>query len=263
MIKLGGYKPDLEDEEYLAFDNSFFFGFSASSSGEVDLRQYTSPRHNQRTTNSCVAQSLVKALEIKRIQKNGIKNHVDLSVMDLYFGARDLMNPKETNIDEGTRISLACEVLKRFGVCREVMNPFNENNLFIPTPILATRESYMNKIKSSFKITSQDKNRVDDVIANLRMGNPVVFGTLIDDYWLKYENHNNPIKPVAKENSKGGHAICIVGWVKDKFVIENSWGNYWGDNGFAYLEPEVISSKSSSDFWVIVEGSEAWHENVK
>lgn len=38
-----------------------------------------------------------------------------------------------------------------------------------------------------------------------------------------------------------GHAVKIVGWGKDKetqasyWILENSWGESWGINGFAYV----------------------------
>ena len=31
-----------------------------------------------------------------------------------------------------------------------------------------------------------------------------------------------------------GHAVTIVGYTSDRFIIRNSWGEGWGDNGFAY-----------------------------
>jgi C1A family cysteine protease len=256
MFKVGGHRPDPLDQKFKNFDKAALAPHI--NPGDVDLRQFSSPRHNQRQTSTCVAQSTIKALEIKRIQKHGIENHVPLSVMDLYFGARDLMDPKETNIDNGTFIYLACEVLKRFGVCREEMNPFKESNIFIPTPILASREAYMNKIADSFKIYSYGNNRIDDVIANLQVGNPVVFATQVGDTWFQYNENSEPLG--LEKNPKGGHAICLVGYVDGKFIIENSWGNDWGHDGFAYLQPEVLSSNDSMDFWSIADGSEVWYE---
>lgn len=256
MFKLGGYRSDPKDN-YDVFDKSIFKA-SPINSGDIDLRPFSSPRHNQRQTSTCVAQSVIKALEIKRIQKHGKGAHVSLSVMDLYYGARDEMNPKETDRDQGTHIYLACDVLKRFGVCREIMNPFDEKNLFIPTPIIATRESYMNKIQSSYKISSEGNDRIQDVIINLQMGNPVVFGTLVGENWFDYNQKSLPLPPTKLQDSKGSHATCLVGYVDGKFITENSWGEDWGDNGYGWLQPEVISDKYSQDFWVIVDGSELW-----
>ena len=37
------------------------------------------------------------------------------------------------------------------------------------------------------------------------------------------------------KTASGGHAVCVVGYTKDKrFIIRNSWGTGWGDKGFAY-----------------------------
>lgn len=32
------------------------------------------------------------------------------------------------------------------------------------------------------------------------------------------------------------HAVTIVGYTKDAWIIKNSWGPYWGINGYLYLE---------------------------
>ena len=33
---------------------------------------------------------------------------------------------------------------------------------------------------------------------------------------------------------KGGHAMALVGYTKNAFIIRNSWGNNWGENGYCY-----------------------------
>lgn len=263
MFKVGGARPDPSDIQYTAFNKASFDGHDPLSSGDVDLRPFSSPRHNQRQTSTCVAQSTIKALEIKRIQKHGIASHVPLSVMDLYYGARDAMSPKETNVDEGTNIYLACQVLRTFGVCREQMNPFDEKNLFIPTPLLASREAYLNRTAAERRIDSTGWDRVDDVVANLRMGNPVVFATQVGNNWFNYGPTSKPLEPTKPADSKGGHAMCLVGWVDNKFIVENSWGTEFGQNGFAFVQPEVISDANTNDLWSILDGSEAYFEGNK
>lgn len=32
------------------------------------------------------------------------------------------------------------------------------------------------------------------------------------------------------------HAVTIVGYTKNAWIIKNSWGPYWGENGYLYLE---------------------------
>ena len=37
------------------------------------------------------------------------------------------------------------------------------------------------------------------------------------------------------ENHLGNHAIAIVGYNKDGFIIRNSWGKSYGNNGYYIL----------------------------
>lgn len=260
--KLGGYLPESKEKPvtpYKSFDKSKFH-FASSKIGDVDLREYSSPRHQQLTTSSCVGQSSIKALEIKRIIKYGHKAHVDLSVLDLYFGARDLMRPKMTHIDSGTYISLACEVLKRFGVCRDKIWPFKKENLFKPPPIMATREAYLNKIFGHYRLTKSGNDLLDDIILNLQSKNPVIFGTQVDENWFNYTSNNEPLG--IPEKPLGAHAMVLVGFVNGCFIVENSWGQFWGDNGFAFVRPEVFTHKYTQDAWTILNGSETYFEKV-
>lgn len=41
--------------------------------------------------------------------------------------------------------------------------------------------------------------------------------------------------PTADDEKSGGHAMCCVGWNEDGWIIQNSWGKYFGDGGFCYL----------------------------
>lgn len=258
LYKVGGHRYDPEGIDYNPFHVSLLG--TSPLPGEADLRKFSAQRHNQGNTSSCVANATIKAVEIKRAQKNGTAPYVPLSVLDLYYGARDLMNPSETNMDSGTFISLACEVLKRFGVCRSEEFPFIDNNLFIPPSILATRESYLNKITNCFRINSIGPDRINDVIAALCAGHPVVFGTQVGTNWFNYTADSQPLGPTDPLEVKGGHATCLVGWVNDLFITENSWGPGFGDNGFAWLQPEVLLDPRANDFWIVQEGSDLHHE---
>jgi C1A family cysteine protease len=258
-IKLGGWRPDPNNKEYWEFDQKkLSLTNKAAKYDDVDLRKYTSPRHNQRSTGSCVAQSLIKALEIKRIMKYGHSEHVDLSVCDLYWNARRRMTPPQVTKDEGTYIHLACDVLRKNGVCREVLHPFTDKNIYQHAPVMASREGRLNRIKSHFKITSSNNRRLDDMIFNLKAGNPIVFGTKVGTDWMNYKGGREPLG--VESDPKGGHAITVIGYEDGVFIIENSWSNSWGDDGFGYVREDAFKHPSFRDLWVIVDGSEAWRE---
>lgn len=224
-----------------------------------DLRPYSSPRHDQRDTNSCVANALCKALEIKRIHKYGHGSHVDLSRLAVYYLARELMDPSEVGEDDGTIISLGAEVLRRFGVCTEADWPFEEGLLFLPVAWRAMRHAYVHKIKSWYRVDTTGDDRVADVIVNLAADNPVVFGTVVGDNWIDYKAGEVLTSPASV---RGRHATVLVGWQPDLhggvFIGENSWGPAWGEDGFYMISPEVVASHESAEYTVIAGGWEEW-----
>ncbi|CAH1070303.1 C1 family peptidase [Candidatus Nitrotoga sp. 1052] len=52
-----------------------------------------------------------------------------------------------------------------------------------------------------------------------------------------------------KGNADGGHAIALVGYTSQGFIIQNSWGKDWGKDGFALLPYEDFMIHAT-DVWV-------------
>ena len=45
-----------------------------------------------------------------------------------------------------------------------------------------------------------------------------------------------------EDASGGGHAACLVGYTPTHFIVRNSWGQRWGDGGFAYASDAYAAS---------------------
>jgi len=264
-----------------------------------DLRTYSPKRHDQLRSSSCVAQSTIRAAELKRVQKlfdEGVSKgmaipealagaragHVALSRLALYFLARELMDPQETDKDDGTFVSCAAEALKSFGVCREQqsapedrsfwpfdlgVNPATKRlRIFDSPPWIVMREAYLHKISAWYRLETAGDDRVRDVILALAAGNPVVYGTRVDGQWQTYDG----TAPLGTMTGKdiGGHATVLEGWdpVRQLFLGENSWGEDWGvtgpdgTGGFYEMTPEKVASSESDDFVVIQGGWEEWRK---
>jgi Papain family cysteine protease len=269
---LNGHLPDPDDENAL----SSYWNFGAQlrphlvpGAGDADLRPYASPRHDQGQTGSCVAQSVVKALENLERQEIcrargllpsqlGPDDHKNLSVLALYYLCREQMQPSRVQEDSGTHPFLACDCLRRFGVCTEAEWPFDPSKLRESPSIMAMREAFMHKLSAYYRITETGQDRVQSVLDALRANHPVVYGTDVGDNWMTYQVGQVLQRP---ETTLGGHATHLVGWDNSRgvFIGENSWGTRWGEDGYYLLAPEVIADPCSRDFWVITGSWEAVH----
>jgi len=258
-FNLKGFRDEPDDPKHWGFEDKLRANLSRITSGDIDLRPFTSPRHNQRSTSTCVAQSTCKALEIKRIMEMGMDAHVDLSRLAVYWFARNLMLPKETHLDEGTYISHAFDAMRRFGVPPEADWPWDQSKIFDGPSWAAMRKAYVSKIDSFYKIRSTGQKRVDMVVEALQAGNPVVFGTYVDGSWNHY-GKDDVLMPVEKDDSTGRHATVLVGVANGVFIGENSWGNHWGDDGFYYMDPSAIAHDGTRDLWVPIAGYETYKE---
>lgn len=218
-----------------------------------DMREFSSPRHDQRQTNSCAAQSVIKVNEILRIKKWGKGAHVDLSRLAAYFLGRELMDPPETDKDEGVYISAVAEAIRRFGVCAESLWPFDEKLVLKSPPWRIMQSAYKNQIAGWTRITTTGDDRVADVITSLYNGIPVAYGTMVGEAWQKYGPGSEPLG--IPDKAEGAHATVLLGWDPQKGVLigENSWGNGWGQDGFYEIRPEVIASSGTNDLTCITD----------
>lgn len=300
QIRVGGAVPDSVEQHAAALDYRAAFAPSVSLrllpsylTLASDLRPYSpKTRHKQTTTGTCVANATARGAEIKQIQKltddavaagvdraqalaTAKDRYVPVSRRALYYLARELMplrsdGRKETDVDDGTQISLAARVLAESGVCPEAPlagRPATECwpwdttlvSLCTAPSWMALRSSYVHKISRWAKIKSTGEDLVEDVIANLAVGNPVPWATRCGHAWMSYDGKS---ALGMQSDIIGMHATCLVGWDPNLFggvfLFENSWGDYWGDGGFGYMAPEVIASDDSFDFLCMMAGWEDW-----
>jgi len=244
-IRLGGFRPEPDSPKHWGYEDKLRPRMHLGATVDVDLREFSGPRHHQQETNSCVANATVKALEIRRIQQFGMAAHVDLSRLAVYYLARELMFPTETHLDQGTYVSHAFDALRRFGVPPEADWPFDLDKISTPPSWGAMRKAFTHKIDAFYKIRSTGLGRVEAVIDSLRTDLPVVFGTTVGRNWREYEKGDVLGAP---EVVTGAHATVLVGYRDGLFLGENSWGCY--DD-----QTEVLTKKGWVP-WPSVKGGE-------
>ena len=82
----------------------------------------------------------------------------------------------------------------------------------------------------------------------------MVFGFTVYQSFESEEVAKTGIMSMPKKSEKvlGGHAVAAVGFNENSFIIRNSWGEQWGENGYFYMPNEFITNNNlANDFWVV------------
>ena len=243
-----GWKQDQESNSDLKFESvsyAFTPSLNSNSGDEYILKEYTSIS-NQLGLSSCVANATADSLEILLGQQGKL---VQLSRLFIYWNAR--VYTKDTDKDEGTYVRNAFASLANLGVCSEDLWQYDESKVFAQPNIFAYGQANSNKIDSYYRI--DDDKRLDQIEQALKANHPVVFGTAIPDTFTKYYSQDNVVWEPQSKNI-GNHAMIIIGVryrnSKREFLIKNSWGTSWGNNGKTWMSESYIAWDQSNDFWV-------------
>jgi C1A family cysteine protease len=161
--------------------------------------------------------------------------------------------------------------LTLFGVPPEDFWPYNIANYESePTAFLyAYAQNY--QAVSYYRLDPPGTTR--DALLNrikvfLKAGLPSMFGfTVYSSYVQAGSNQGKIPFPVSGDKRVGGHAIMVVGYddgmkiqnaapgaaeTTGAFLIRNSWGTSWGDQGYGWLPYEYVLRSQADDWWSIM-----------
>lgn len=107
-----------------------------------------------------------------------------------------------------------------------------------------------------------NKDSISDIQAALCEVGALYVSAAIHDGWWELNNYKDTnIENIEKDLpaihyeafSQGNHAFVIVGYTRQGFIVQNSWGKEWGNCGFAILSYKEWL-KNGLDVWVAVMG---------
>lgn len=210
----------------------------------VDLRQSTPwwKISNQGQTGSCVGWAAADGVLRYHLVTNGkLRDKDKLSVRFIWMASKetDEFTFRPTSFVEvsGTTLKSAMDVIRNYGCPLDKELPFkidtlmyagNENLLYVSA---STRKS------ANYFNLGKDPAQWKQWLAT---NGPILAGVVVDSTWLNASKTRGNLDNFNPNGVVGGHAITIVGYTADRFIIRNSWGTEWGDKGFAYASAAYI-----------------------
>ncbi len=183
---------------------------------------FLTPVKYQDHTGMCWAFSTVGALEsMYKITRNDPTYDPDLSEQQLACaGVGDAIY--------GGVPDIAVAYFQSTGVVTEEELPFTKTNYSPLWPLSPGWEERVYKIDSFTYFVST----AEVIKNNLKLYGPLVTEMTVDNDWYGPE-HGSP---------RGSHAVLITGFHDDPslpgggyFIVKNSWGNWWGDQGYGKI----------------------------
>jgi Papain family cysteine protease len=131
---------------------------------------------------------------------------------------------------EGTSLKAALDVARKFGVVRDSVLPFASGKLYPGQASTFYALAAQRKISAYFNLGTNLSNWRTWVATK----GPILTRLDVDETWDNATTNGGNLDDYKPETARGGHAVAIVGYRPGRFIVRNSWGVGWGDNGFAY-----------------------------
>jgi hypothetical protein len=258
-FRLSCLPSDYDPRDYKYSKLLMAVGAPETPPGPIDYRPNLPGVFDQGQRGTCVAAATVWTVKAFQELNQGDYPAVGLSAAFLYAMCKAL---DEMPNDEGTTIRAAMQVAQKFGVCSEDIMPYSAvANL--PAPVVPAVPDAAKVAAEKFKIQTyahlcsmSDSDRsllLSTIRQALKKEGPFVLALLV---YENFEPDKSGRLPLPEGHSLGGHAVGIVGDLPDEeaLILRNSWGEGWGQNGYALLPYQWITSRDDSGWYVF----EAW-----
>lgn len=218
----------------------------------ADLKSYFPPIKNQGKQGACASFSLTSVFEY--FFSNETHRHVDMSEAFVYYNARALRG--KTAIDDGANLHDVIRGMVEKGVCIEELCVYNPEEFDREPSAAAYEDGEQRKVTSAKSVPVS----VDVIKSAINEGYPVVGCFKI---FKSIQDNTSGFVPMPKDeernNDDGFHAMVICGY-NDKhghFIVRNSWGTAFGDNGYCYLPYSYVRDTDLTRYAVAITGINA------
>jgi hypothetical protein len=205
-----------------------------------DLREPWWTIGDQGSTGSCVGWATADSVLRWHFVKAGrLGSDKKLSSRYVWMASKELdsSTAQATTFIEtaGTTLKSALDVARKFGAVRDYMLPFTSGKLYPGQSKTFYAVASLLKISSYFNLSLNTGHDFDDWRTWLATKGPLLTRLDVDRTWDDAKANGGNMDVYQPGTTRGGHAVALVGYTPDRFIVRNSWGvTGWGDQGFGY-----------------------------
>lgn len=233
--------PSRETERDWKFehaDAARLVGAPAAVPKAKDLRETWWKVGDQGSTGSCVGWATADSLLRWHFVKSGrIKNTDALSKRFIWMASKETDefagSPTTFIENAGTSLKAALDVARRYGAVKESVLPFS-GGLYPGRPETFYALATQLKIQAYFNLSLNRGGSFDSWRRWLATKGPILTRLDIDATFDDASDNAGNMDEYDPRTRRGGHAVSLVGFTQDRFIVRNSWGAGWGDKGFGY-----------------------------
>jgi C1A family cysteine protease len=210
-------------------DDKNFIG-APQQTNTVDLRQKLLPIRNQGSICACVGFS---SCTMKEYQEESTE----------YFSPTYIYNLRSNYPEDCMTIKNALDILSDSGVCYENTYPYT----ILIDELTRSKEIEESKQKNIYNSQSSSSNILQQANIEAKKFKIISYAQITDIDSLKnalgsfgpcliafpvYNYTNELWMQNNDEILLGGHCMTVVGYDTDSFIIRNTWGTTWGNDGY-------------------------------
>jgi len=148
----------------------------------------------------------------------------------------------------GTSLKAALDVARKFGAVHDSLLPFALGTLYQREVGTFYAIAAQLKINAYFNLGRQ----LDDWRQWLAASGPILTRLGVDQTWDQATATSGNLDVYKPDTVRGGHAVALVGYTPDRFIVRNSWGTGWGDDGFGYASEDYARDAFTEAYGVAV-----------
>ncbi|MGM9691734.1 MAG: C1 family peptidase [Alloprevotella sp.] len=248
------YRFDAEHQE-AKFDESYQPRPVTEQS--VDLREYFAPIKDQGQIGACTVFAVTSIFEY--IIKKSTQNVPDLSESFVYYNVRRAKGEERT--DTGSSFQDVIKSIGTEGICTEELHPYSKPLREAPSDEAVLDGKTRHIVKALNVAVSEH-----DIKSAIQEGYPVAVSLKVFNSFSPQVRGgagcnvgtsgfvSHPSEAELASGEYGYHAMVVVGY-SDKakhFVVRNSWGKQFGDEGYCYIPYSYICDEDLNRMACIV-----------